>query len=234
MPRGMAAILRPAAIALLLLAIPVPPDRGGIPDRWNPWAPLRVADPPNALTSLKLARLSRDGELCRAVLADAPLQATPVPDREVGAGCRLTDAVRVTRTRFALDTPFLLSCRGAVSLALWETHTVQPAALRILGAPVARMQHLGSLACRDVARAPGRRSRHASADALDVAGFTLSDGRRLSILRDWGDADAPAGRFWRALHRGGCRSFDGVLGPDYDAAHANHLHLEVGGWRYCR
>jgi hypothetical protein len=234
MPPGMAAVLRLTVILLLLLALPTPPERGGIPPRWNPWAPLRIADVPNALTPLKLARLGRDAALCRAVLADAPVQATPVPDRELGPGCRLANALRVTRTRFELDTPFLISCRGAVALALWEAHSVQPQAVRILGAPVARMQHLGSLACRDVARAPGRRSRHAQADALDVAGFTLRDGRRVSVLRDWRAAAAPPGRFLRALRRGACRSFDGVLGPDYDAAHANHLHLEVGGWHYCR
>ncbi|NML15851.1 extensin-like domain-containing protein [Azohydromonas caseinilytica] len=230
----MADFIRLAVLLLILLALPRPPDHGGIPPRWNPWAPLRIADPPNVLTPWKLARLGRDGALCREVLSEAPLRATPVPDRELGPGCRLADAVRITRTRFALDTPFLLSCRAAVSLALWEAHVVQPAAVRILGAPVQRLQHLGSLACRDIAARPGRRSRHAQADALDVAGFTLEDGRRVSVRRDWSDADAPAGRFLRTLHRGACRSFDGVLGPDYNAAHRDHLHLEVGGGRYCR
>ena len=230
----MADFIRLAVLLLILLALPRPPDHGGIPPRWNPWAPLRIADAPNVLTPLKLARLGRDGALCRAVLAQAPLQSTPVPDREVGPGCRLADAVRITRTRFAVDTPFLLTCRAAVSLALWERHTVQPAAMRLLGTPVLRLQHLGSLACRDVAARPGRRSRHAHADALDVAGFTLGDGRRVTVLRDWSDAEAPAGRFLRALHRGACRSFDGVLGPDYNAAHRDHLHLELGGGRYCR
>jgi hypothetical protein len=230
----MPAALRATLLGVLLLALPTPPQRGGIPPRWNPWAPLRIADAPNVLTPLKLARLGRDAALCRAVLAEAPLQATPVPDREIGPGCRLMDALRITRTRFVLDTPFVLTCRGAVSLALWEAHTVQPAALRELGAPVTRLQHLGSLACRDIAARPGRRSRHAVAEALDVAGFTLRDGRRVTVLRDWNDANAPAGRFLRALHRGACRSFDGVLGPDYDAAHRDHLHLEMGGGSYCR
>ncbi|WP_066331389.1 extensin-like domain-containing protein [Azohydromonas lata] len=231
----MADFLRLAVLLLVLLALPSPQGRGGIPERWLPWAPLRIADKPNLLTPFKLSRLGRDAALCRAVLDEAPqLQATPVPDREVGQGCRLTDAVRVTRTAFALETPFLLSCRGAVALALWETHVVQPAAQELLGAPVARMQHLGSLACRDVAGRAGRRSRHAQADALDVAGFTLADGRRVSVLRDWRDAKSPAGSFLREVHRGGCRSFNGVLGPDYNAAHADHLHLEMGGGRFCR
>jgi hypothetical protein len=230
----MADFLRLAVLLLVLLALPAPPQGGGLPPRWMPWAPLRIADEPNLFTPWKLAQLGRDAALCRAVLAEAPLSATPVPDRALDAGCRLTDAVRVTRTAFTLDTPFVLSCRGAVALALWEAHVVRPAAQRLLGAPVARMQHLGSLACRDVATRPGRRSRHALADALDVAGFTLADGRRVSVLRDWRDTASANGRFLRAVHRGACRSFNGVLGPDYDAAHADHLHLEMGGGHYCR
>jgi hypothetical protein len=56
----------------------------------------------------------------------------------------------------------------------------------------------------------------------------------VSVLRDWRDTASANGRFLRAVHRGACRSFNGVLGPDYDAAHADHLHLEMGGGHYCR
>ena len=33
---------------------------------------------------------------------------------------------------------------------------------------------------------------------------------------------------------GGCRFFDGVLSPDYNAAHRDHLHLDRGPWWFCR
>lgn len=233
MPPGMAHPLRLLLLLALLLSLPAPPRHGGVPERWNPFAPLRIDARPNALTPLKLARVGRDPALCRQVLAQAPMQFTPVPDRELGPGCRVANAVRITRTRFSLEVPFVLSCRGAVSLAFWERHAVQPAAVQVLGAPVTALRHLGSVACRDVAVRPGRRSRHASGDALDVAGFVLADGRRVSVLRDW-RGDAPAVRFLRRVHAGACAAFDGVLGPEYDAAHRDHLHLERGGGRYCR
>ena len=35
-------------------------------------------------------------------------------------------------------------------------------------------------------------------------------------------------------HRGACRFFSGVLGPDYNAVHRNHFHLETGGYSMCR
>jgi hypothetical protein len=33
---------------------------------------------------------------------------------------------------------------------------------------------------------------------------------------------------------GACLFFDGVLSPDYNAAHRDHLHLDRGRYRYCR
>jgi hypothetical protein len=76
-------------------------------------------------------------------------------------------------------------------------------------------------------------SRHATADALDVAGFVLSNGRRIAVKRDWRSEDAD-GLFLRDVHAGACRLFDGVLGPDYNEAHRDHFHLERGGYRVCR
>ncbi len=38
----------------------------------------------------------------------------------------------------------------------------------------------------------------------------------------------------RDARRGACRFFDGVLGPDYNAAHRDHFHLETGGFGMCR
>src|SRR5215207_3012566 len=66
-----------------------------IPERWNPWAPLSIKDPLNWLTRYKLSRLSHDPRMCLAVLKEADMRYTPVPDREAGAGCGYTNAVRV-------------------------------------------------------------------------------------------------------------------------------------------
>lgn len=38
----------------------------------------------------------------------------------------------------------------------------------------------------------------------------------------------------REVHRGACRVFDGVLGPAYNEAHRDHLHLDRGGPRVSR
>ncbi|MBT2325165.1 extensin family protein [Variovorax paradoxus] len=210
-----------------------------IPERWNPWAPLDAAAPPNLLTGFKLRRARTDPVRCMAALARAGLPHEAVPDRVTGAGCGFENAVRVRRGHsLALGSPLVLSCGAALSFAMWERHALQPAAERHLGAPLVSLDHLGSYACRNVNTGEGtppgsRRSRHATADAFDISGFTPSGGLRITVRRRWGGDDAEA-LFLRDAHTGACRFFDGVLGPDYNAVHADHFHLEVGGWGICR
>jgi hypothetical protein len=204
-----------------------------VPSRWNPWAPLAIADAPNVLTRYKMSRLDHDPAACIAALAGAQMRFTPLPDRESGPGCGFTNAVRVEATTAGVE-PFSLSCRSAVALALWERHFMQPAAVRDFGVPVARLEHFGSYACRNVnGSASGRRSQHATADALDVAAFVLRDGRRISVRTGW-NGNPREREFLREIHAGACRVFDTVLGPEYNASHHDHLHLDRGSFHVCR
>lgn len=155
-----------------------------VPDRWNPWAPLRIEAPPDWLTHYKIGRLARDPPQCLAFLGRAELRFSPVPDRETGPGCGFKNAVRITAMGVQVGEAFTLSCRSAVALALWEAHVLQPAARAHLGAPVARIEHFGSYACRNVyTRKDAPLSRHATADAIDIAGFVLANGRRIRVAR---------------------------------------------------
>ena len=215
-----------------------------VPDAWNPWAPLRLDVAPGLLTRYMLDRTAADRDACRAALAQAPFRATPLEDGETGQGCGFDNAFRISRTSVAVGEAFALSCRSALSLAMWERHVLQQAAQRHLGSPVVRIEHFGSYSCRNLyGREGGRRSQHATADALDLAGFVLEDGRRIRVLGDWGDgapdpdaaaAPAPEAAFLRALRDGACDWFDAVLGPDYNAAHADHFHFDRGRARICR
>jgi len=87
-------------------------------------------------------------------------------------------------------------------------------------------------------RSEGDFSEHATANALDVAGFTLADGRSISVLRDW-TGDGEDAQFLRAVRDGACDLFSTVLSPDYNAAHRDHFHFDQAdrgttGWRACR
>ncbi|MGM9092579.1 extensin family protein, partial [Campylobacter jejuni] len=59
------------------------------------------------------------------------------------------------------------------------------------------------------------------------------DGLRIEVLEDWGDDDAQ-GAFLRRAQKGACDVFGTVLGPEYNAAHANHFHFGMRGFGFCR
>ena len=94
---------------------------------------------------------------------------------------------------------------------------------------------MGRYACRDVAGS-GRRSAHATGAAIDIGGFVLADGRRIMVKGGWHGGSEREREFLRVVQQSACRRFDTVLGPDYNAAHHDHLHLEgvIGTKSYCR
>ncbi|GAB2792896.1 extensin family protein [Halomonas shantousis] len=227
------------AFWLVLIAIGVGFDKQwwSIPDEWNPWAPLAIGDPPTPLTKWKLKQLKEDREGCLAVLANAPeetLRYTVLADHTPVAGCPLENVVRLHRAGVSFNSSFVATCPLAVAWLMFERHRLQPAAERYFDQPVARVDHYGSFACRNIYhRQNARRSEHASAEALDIAAFRLEDGRRINVLRDW-EREGPAGDFLHQAHDGACEFFGTTLGPDYNAAHANHFHLGMRGFGFCR
>jgi hypothetical protein len=204
-----------------------------IPPAYNPWLPLNVRDEPNFLTRYKLIRLERNAGECAAVLRGAEVAYTPVPDQVTGDGCGFAGAVRVARAEAAAGD-FVATCPLAVAWTLFDVHVLQPAAWRHFGQGVARVNDAGSYACRNINhRLSGRRSEHATANALDVAGFVLSDGTRVTVLQDWREGARKAA-FLRDVRAGACRFFDVVLTPDFNEAHRDHFHFDMGRFRACR
>lgn len=218
-----------------------------VPAHLNPWAPLDVMAPPDWLTPYKLSRARSEPGRCLAALAQTGMQYELLPDRITAPGCGFENAVRLTSAGVRMGAPVSLSCPMAVSFFMWEHHVLQAAAQQHLGERVAAIDHLGSYACRNVNRgegaspdAPGAsRSRHATANALDIAGFMLESGQRVTVLKSWpanasGAPPGPQARMLADAHSGACRFFNGVLGPDYNAVHRDHFHLETGGYGMCR
>lgn len=205
-----------------------------IPDAWNPWAAIDLAQPPNFLTGHKLQRLEDRPAACLALLAQSSLRYKPLPDRVLGQGCEFRNVVQIAGSDVSYGAGFPATCPLAVALALFERHALQPAAEAAFGQRVRAVAHYGSYACRNVNhREGGRRSQHALANAFDLAGFVLRDGRRVTVRGDWAE-DGASGVFLRDLHRRSCKIFRGALGPDYNAAHHDHFHLDMGGYGICR
>lgn len=207
-----------------------------------PWTPLDLAEPVGLFTGRKLTALGDDFPQCRALLEDAGVRYTALPAVRSGQ-CGYTDGVRLRQTG-ALPLTFRppglgVSCPVAAALAMWEWNVLQPAARRHLGSRVTGLIHFGSYSCRRMyGRSSGDFSEHATADAIDVAGFRLADGREVRVMADWKGHGAEAA-FLREVRDGACDLFATVLSPDYNAAHRDHLHLDQAergatGWRACR
>ena len=208
-----------------------------------PWTELDLGDPVGAFTGRKLAGLADEGERCMALMERAGIRFNALPPRRASAQCGYSYAVRFAEggaqeigyRPAGLGT----NCAVAAGLALWEWHVVQPAALEHFGQPVETIEHFGSYSCRRLyGRGEGDWSEHASANAVDIAGFTLADGTRISVASHWEDGGA-RGRFLDDVRDGACDLFATVLSPDYNEAHRDHFHLDQAkrgrfGWRGCR
>ncbi|WP_043529415.1 extensin family protein [Litchfieldella xinjiangensis] len=231
--------MRMTLVCLILIFIGLGFDKGWweVPRHWAPWAPLVIDDPMTPVTQWKLKQLQGDREGCLAALASVPngeLDYTPMADYTPVASCPLENMVRVRASSVSFNASFAATCPLALAWVMYERHRLQPLAESVLGSRVARVEHYGSFACRNIYHRPNaRRSEHATAEALDVAAFRLADGRRISLSRDWGDED-PRGDFLRQVRDGGCDVFGNVLGPDYNAAHADHFHFGMRGFGVCR
>lgn len=231
--------MRRALIILCFIAVGVALQQGiiEIPRHWAPWAPLYVDDPLTPVTQLKLKRLNDNREACLAALNTVPegeLSYTPLADYVPTASCPLSNVVRMQSSSVRFNQSFVATCPLALAWVMYERHSLQPAAEEIMGSRVAQVDHLGSFACRNVyGRESGRRSEHATAEALDVAGFRFENDQQITLLNHW-DNDGATGEFLRAARDGACDVFGNVLGPDYNAAHADHFHLGMRGFRLCR
>lgn len=149
-------------------------------------------------------------------------------------GCELRDAVLVRSVGSVLVPQVTLGCPAAGRLALWITKDLVPLSQAHLGQEAVSIGTMGSYVCRSVVGiADNRLSEHAFGNAVDLAAVRLADGRRIAIASGW-QGNARDKAFWRALRDAACRRFNVVLSPDYNAAHFNHLHFDMGNRKGCR
>lgn len=181
--------------------------------------------------------MKNDLQQCEAALNAAGVVFKQVANLQEGQ-CGYQDAIEVKASLTEL-TPnagapkhLPMTCDLAARLHMWERHIVIPAAEKYLGSPVKEIKAFGTFQCRNVADTD-KLSEHAYAKAADIASFVLADGREISVLDDFYGANAK-GDFLREVRQRACDLFDVTLGPDYNEAHKNHFHLDVGGDHACR
>jgi hypothetical protein len=144
----------------------------------------------------------------------------------------LQSVILPDRSKVAVKPPATLRCGMALAVAAWVREEIAPAALR-LGAALSGLENADSYDCRGRNRVPGAMmSEHGRANALDIGGLRLADGRLIRLT----DIDVSAE--WRtAVRTSACTRFNTVLGPGSDGHHEEHIHLDLaerhGGYKMC-
>jgi hypothetical protein len=120
-----------------------------------------------------------------------------------------------------------LACPIVSALDRWLADSVQPAAQRWFGARVVEIRQISAYSCRGMnGNSYAHISEHAFGNALDIASFTLADGRQVSVKDGWRGLPEEQG-FLRDVEAAACQQFSTVLAPGYNAYHYNHIHVDL-------
>jgi hypothetical protein len=227
----MGRIATPIVAALALAGCSVLP---GGSERGSVEAPRKVASAQPRLSNAPAVRQ------CLSELGLTHASFEPLPDEYHGGGCSTLGTVKLSALRTdeaSIGLPNIgpVTCTVAETFAGWARYGADRAARQILGSPLRSIETMGSYSCRNVGGS-GRLSAHATADAVDIAAFVLEDGRRISVTGGWNGGTSDEREFLRVVHRSACKRFGTVLGPDYNAAHHDHFHVEkvIESRSYCR
>jgi hypothetical protein len=153
----------------------------------------------------------------------------PVADGQCGAQSPLeVSAVLANGRMVPLSGGITTDCGMATALPEWVA-AVDSYLMGRENTQIAELIVGTSYMCRRVNSASeGNLSFHAFADALDVTGFRLEDGRTITVEGDWAEAQSAGGRLLRYAHGAACSHFTTVLGPEANAQHHDHFHVDLG------
>ena len=220
-----------ANLILLVLAVAIYLRFITLPPHYDPFTPPDLLERPYWLTSTKLKVLDRDPEDCSIAFASAGVDAVILPRVERGRACYLENTIVLRKFSKASMNAEQTRCNIAARLYMWERHVVQPSAQKYFGQGVKEISHFGSYSCRTIARSHNM-SEHATANAFDISGLRLANGRMISVVSGWkaGGKDA---EFLHEVRSGLCDYFNLTLSPDYNADHKDHFHVDMGWVRGC-
>jgi hypothetical protein len=146
-----------------------------------------------------------------------------------GGGCGIANPVKVSRLSggITVKPAAVLNCRMAVAFAQWVRKDVQPAALTRYLSGVDTIKQMSSYSCRTIGnRTGGRLSEHSYGNAIDIGGIVLNSGKEV-MVRKPGFFAFRESSLLNKIRADACDRFTTVLGPGYNADHADHFHLDL-------
>jgi Extensin-like protein C-terminus len=151
-----------------------------------------------------------------------PLQPDRLPPLGPAQGTPVTAVGPV-----AVKPAATLACPIVSVLDRWLDDSVQPAAMRWFGSRVVEIKQISAYSCRGMNGNPNAHiSEHAFGNALDIAAFTLADGRRITVKDGWHGLPEEQG-FLRDVQGAACHQFTTVLAPGSNAYHYDHIHVDL-------
>ena len=151
-------------------------------------------------------------------------------------GCGVKNAVRVRSIAgVALSQASVMNCTTAKATKTWIERGAKPA-IGNRGGGLSTLQVAAHYSCRTRNNQPGARiSEHGKGNAIDISGFTMKDGSKITLLQGWRNGrDGPVlKKMWRAA----CGPYGTVLGPESNRFHQDHFHFDTARYRsgsYCR
>ncbi|MEO6012570.1 MAG: extensin family protein [Devosia sp.] len=174
----------------------------------------------------------RDFQVACPAVMNGEVTAKPLPPIHEGQ-CGLQsplslEAVMANGRSIPINAPVTTDCGMATALPGWvadidsylKAHDKTQIESLIIGT---------NYACRNVNNEKsGNLSFHAFGDALDVSGFKLDDGRTITVEPAWNGTEAEGSKIIRFAHDAACTHFTTVLGPEANALHHDHLHVDLG------
>ncbi|MGY4306771.1 hypothetical protein ACVIJ6_004014 [Bradyrhizobium sp. USDA 4369] len=192
-------------------------------------APLRL-EPPGAAPGEDDSNLPPDGGAAPLYRNQPAASRGPYQQQQPDASPRLGpsrgDVVGAVGP-VAVKPTATLACPIVSALDRWLAESVQPAAMRWFGMRVVEIKQISAYSCRGMNGNPSAHiSEHAFGNALDIAAFTLADGRRISVKDGWIGLPEEQG-FLRDVQGGACQQFTTVLAPGSNVYHYDHIHVDL-------
>ncbi|MER8802680.1 extensin family protein [Mesorhizobium sp. M0998] len=158
------------------------------------------------------------------------------PEHDTAVGCSIPYPIvlKTLGKSIAIGPDPELNCQMAEAAARFAASVIQPAAKAEFGMDVKSIGQASAFVCRP-RHAGGKLSEHAFGNALDIASFTLSDGKEIDVGPAPPEKDA---KFLDTVRKAACGPFKTVLGPGSDADHSLHLHFDLeprrNGGTFCQ
>jgi hypothetical protein len=207
-----------------------PPDK--TEEKKSP-APL-AADPRSDVP--RAATMPAAETACRARLRTLGVEFAERQPEKDAAGCALPwpIAVKSLGAEIGLAPEALMNCTLAETAARFARNVVSPAAGSAYGSELKSVSQASAYVCRP-RNGGGKLSEHAFGNALDLAQFTLADGKVIDVGPS---SDEKTAEFLARLRQAACGPFKTVLGPGSDADHERHFHLDLAprrnGGTFCQ